>query len=492
MSDQVQLSARAQGIKDELTRRKLLGSFREWCTAAMPVVAPMATEPQRHHLALISALEDVERGDTKRLIVALPRGAAKTTYGFVLFTPWFLARGRARTVLGASATADFAEFNSGRIVRLIEHAGARMGLRLESNGVQAWRTSNDGHFKASGVGAQIVGRRSNLVLVDDPFPSRKFADSESFRDDIWNWFLSDVYGTLTPDARVVIIGSRYHEDDLVGRLLRADPGAWRVLSIPAVAGANDPLGRQPGEWLWDDDPRYAFGEDLRRKYAELERNGALREWQSNYQQDPRPGEGAIFKTAHIGAVANILESRPEGLTLVRAWDFAGTAQSGRNNPDFTVGALLGVAADGKYAICDIKRFRDGPDGVERRLLETAAEDGADVVIKLNQDPAQAGKFQVLYLTRQLSGYKVVAERETGKKEVRAEPFASQVNVGNVRMVRAAWNPALMDEMAAFPSGAHEDQIDALTAAFSYLVSRKKRPAWLDAQMRSPPIAIYAR
>lgn len=132
-------------------------------------------------------------------------------------------------------------------------------------------------------------------------------------------------------------------------------------------------------------------------------------------------------------------------------------------------------ASGGFCIGDVVRFRGGPEQVEQAIVATAARDGRGVRIALPQDPGQAGKAQVLYLTRKLAGFTVESAPETGDKATRAAPLAAQANVGNVVMLRAGWNTALIEELRSFPSGLHDDQVDAAAGAFNVLTAAP-RPA----------------
>jgi predicted phage terminase large subunit-like protein len=155
---------------------------------------------------------------------------------------------------------------------------------------------------------------------------------------------------------------------------------------------------------------------------------------------------------------------------VRAWDLAATRELGTRDPDWTVGAKLTRTSEGRFVVEDVVRLRGSPDEVEAAIVATASRDGAGVQIRLPQDPGQAGKAQALYLTRKLAGYRVHSQPVTGDKSTRAAPLAAQVNVGNVSIVQAPWNRALLDELASFPSGAHDDQVDALADAFAGLIA----------------------
>ncbi|MDB5849807.1 MAG: Large terminase subunit, partial [Rhodoferax sp.] len=286
------------------------------------------------------------------------------------------------------------------------------------------------------------------------------------RESQWNWFTADLRTRLKPGAGVVVVMTRWHPDDLGGRLLERQPGLWRVVSIPAIAGDNDPLGRKPGEWLWDKDPKYGYGKELRAAYAEAEASGAMRDWSALYQQQPTNAEGSLFK---IGMVETLEAAPAVTGQVVRAWDLAATKQIGTRDPDWTAGIKLMRTAEGRFIVLDVVRVRGGPDEVEATIVNTAKRDGLSVRIGLPQDPGQAGKTQVLYLTRKLQGFRVESSTETGDKVTRAAPMAAQANVGNLSVVGGNdWCHKLIDELASFPGGSKDDQVDALSRAFSML------------------------
>ncbi len=480
-------------------RRQCRRSLLDWCTEAL---APLNQAPAAHHRHLIRELEAVMRGQSTRLMINMPPGSAKSTYGSVLFPAWCLAQRPGLDLIGASNTAQMAEAFSRRVMSLAREFGETLGYGLGRETAERWETTNGGHYRAAGVGGSIAGQRADLVIIDDPTRSRADAESVTVRESQWNWFTGDLRTRLKPAAAIVVIMTRWHPDDLGGRLLERQPGLWRVVSLPAIAGANDALGRAPGEWLWSDDG-YGYSGELRKVHDEYEAAGATRDWAALYQQTPRPAEGSLFKTAMIavldaapaGAVPVSPEGRavrtsPEGRAVrtsserravrtssegradrtIRAWDLAATRQIGTRDPDWTAGVKLQRLPSGQFVVLDVVRLRGGPDEVEAAIVNTAQQDGRTVRIGLPQDPGQAGKTQVLYLTRKLEGFTIESSPETGDKATRAAPVASQCNVGNLSIVRAPWNAALLDELGAFPGGIHDDQVDALSRAFAYLIA----------------------
>lgn len=396
-------------------------------------------------------------------MVMMPPGSAKSTYTSVLFPAWVLRRGW--SMIAASHTATLAEAFSGRVQAVIHDQAGALGYGLATQNVQRWRTTAKGEYLPSGVGGKIAGIRADLAVIDDPVGLRQDADSEVMREKAWSWYLADLRPRLRPGGRVALVMTRWHEDDLAGRLLRHQPDQWRVIKLPALAEAGDVLGRAPGEPLWADDG-YGYGAELAAKRAEYEAAGAARDWWSLYQQSPRNPEGALFKIEKLATV----EARPAGGRLVRAWDLAATDGGSGRDPDWTAGVLAARYDDGRYAVLDVVRLRGGPDAVEAAIVNTAAQDGRSVAIGLPQDPGQAGKVQAAYLTRRLAGHVVRVSPETGDKATRAGPAAAQVNVGNVALVRGPWNAAFVAELRDFPTGAKDDQVDAFSRAFGMLAT----------------------
>jgi len=411
----------------------------------------------RHLQKLARALEAVERGDIKRLIVAMPPRHGKSHLVSETFPAWYLGRNPDKYVISATYAQEFAD-DIGRKVRNTmadPSYGAlfpKSMLAKDSTSVRRFSTVSGGSYFSVGAGGPITGRGAHLLLIDDPLKSREDADSEIIRKHLRDWYASVAYTRLMPGGAVVIIATRWHEDDLTGWLLRDHQHEdWTVIDMPAISDV--------GEALWPE--QYPL-ERLR----EIERTIGVREWSALYQQRPAPVEGVLFKPERITPV----DALPAGLKFARGWDLAATAQLGTNDPDWTVGALVGRDTAGVIYIADIVRLRGSPLDVERAIANTAARDraehGAGVSISLPQDPGQAGKAQAQAFVRMLAGYVVETTPETGDKATRAAPLAAQVEAGNVRMLKAPWNRDLLGEMSVFPAGKHDDQVDALSRAFA--------------------------
>src|SRR5262252_1197288 len=268
-------------------RRQTRKFFSKWSRIA-------GFEPAAHHRLLMSKLVRVARGTCPRLMVFMPPGSAKSTYGSILFPAWYLARHSNHAILAASHTVELAEKWGRRVRNSIEEYGPTLGLSIAPDNAAAgrWALTQGGEYYAAGVGVGIAGFRADLALIDDPVRSREDADSALVREKTWDWFKSDLSTRLKPGGRIVLIQTRWHEDDLAGRLLldmRKGGDAWDVLSLPAIADEGDVLGREPGAVLWDD--AYGYGDFLRHE----QRTQSARNWSALYQQSPAPEEGNQFK-----------------------------------------------------------------------------------------------------------------------------------------------------------------------------------------------------
>jgi predicted phage terminase large subunit-like protein len=183
-----------------------------------------------------------------------------------------------------------------------------------------------------------------------------------------------------------------------------------------------------------------------------------------YLQKPAPPQGGLFKPDCLIPI----EALPAiNIEWVRGWDLAASVDG-----DYTAGAKLGKLPDGRFVIADMVRSRLMPDTRDAILQNIAKKDGVATRISLPQDPGQAGKTQILYLTRQLAGFSVKTSPESGDKITRAMPLAAQINVGNVLMLKGSWNESMINEMQLFPNGTYDDQIDALSRAFETLMGSK--------------------
>lgn len=441
-------------------RNSLRSDLASWARYA---VSRLGQRPAAHHLLLLEHLQQLTFGEIDRLMILMPPGSAKSTYASVIFPPWWFIQHPRSSVIGASHTASLAVQFSKRVRDTIDQNSARLGFSVKktSRAASHWKTVSGGEYYAAGTRGTVVGRRADLVIIDDPLKSQAEADSPFLRDKIWSWYQSDLTTRLKPGARIVLIMTRWHEDDLGGRLLATNQDEWSVLRLPALAEENGPLCRLPGTPLW---PEWENTEALHRKRQSI----GERTWSALFQQSPVPPTGGLFDVSQFRIVEH--ETTAPEVAVVRAWDLAATAATGTNDPDWTVGLKLARDARGTYTVLDVVRLRGTAREIEEAIIATSNADGPAVVIGLPEDPGQAGKSQIAYYVSRLSGYTVAASKETGSKASRAAPVASQVNAGNFCAVKGRWNHSFIEELRLFPFGRKDDQVDALSRAFELLIN----------------------
>lgn len=411
-----------------------------------------------HHRTICDALMRVFSGECRRLIINIPPRYSKTELAVINFIAWALGHCPDAEFIHASYSGTLAAGNSASVLDLVQHEAYREifpEVRLDGTAKAHWTTTAGGVMYAAGAGGTITGFGAGkmrdsfggAILIDDPHKADE-ARSDVIRQSVIDWFVNTLESRKNDPQRtpIILIMQRLHERDLAGWLLDGGNGEqWEHVCLSAWQDDGSPL--------W---PEKHNAEDLLRMET-----AAPYTFAGQYRQRPAPPEGGIFKPDQL-QVVDAIPAQP--VQWVRGWDLA-SAMDG----DYTAGPKLGKLRDGRFLIADMVRLRAGPDERDRALLNTATRDGANVRISIPQDPGQAGKTQALYLARQLAGFPVHTSPETGDKVTRAEPFAAQVNVGNVLMMRGPWNDALLDELRMFPNGAFDDQVDGLSRAFAALI-----------------------
>lgn len=402
-----------------------------------------------------------------RAMIFLPPRHGKTKKVSHMFPAWLLSQAPHVRVIAASYGATLAYRNSRFVRNLVasdEYRAAYPDVRLATDtaSVNEWDIArHGGGLIAAGVGGGVTGHGANLILIDDVVKSRAEAESATYRQRVKDWYDNDLLTRLEePGGAIILMMTRWHTDDLAGYLLESDD-KWHVLSLPAIAGVNDPIGRAPGEALW---PQRYTAEILAERRARMGEYA----FSSLYQQTPLPPGGRLFDTGKI----EVIDYEPTCTQVVRFYDLAVTA---KKHSDYTAGVKLGLMEDETLVVLDVYRAQKIMPDIERDIAQTAAIDGAAVPIRLEAE--KAGIIQLDYLLRNpaMRPYTLDRAAPEGDKFTRAQPVASRVNGGVVKMVRGTWNRAFLDELSVFPSGEHDDQIDALSGAYDMLVSGT--PTW---------------
>ncbi len=425
-----------------LARRKArvgLLAFTEYTNPAY-VAAP-------HHWLIADALESVERGECKRLMICMPPRHGKSELASRRFPAWYLGRKAHRQIIAASYNGDLAN-DFGREVRNIVHSpefGALFAAQLaqDSKAANRWHTDKGGMYVAAGVGTAITGRGADVLLIDDPFKDREEADSELRRQRVWDWYTSTAYTRLMPDGAIVVINTRWHDDDLSGRLLsEQDSGGdkWQVLSLPAINGK--------GEALWADWYPLSRLEEIR---------GVLpaRDWNALYQQNPIPDDGDYFKSGWFGEY----EALPENLRMYGASDYAVTDGDG----DYTEHGVVGVDANNNIYVADWWRAQTTSDvWIEKKC---------DLIIAHSPQCwfGEAGPIRRAiepFLMRRMQAREAYCRVEwlpsINDKPTRARPIQAMASMGKVFFPKhAPWKHELMSQLLRFPAGKFDDGVDVM-------------------------------
>lgn len=418
-------------------RTSLLG-FTQYTNPAY-VAAP-------HHSLIAEKLEAVERGEIKRLMITMPPRHGKSELASRRFPAWFLGRNADKQIIAASYNSDLAN-DFGREVRNIVHSpefGALFSVALaqDSKAANRWHTDAGGMYVAAGVGTAITGRGADVLLIDDPFKDREEADSELRRQRVWDWYTSTAYTRLMPGGAVVVINTRWHDDDLSGRLLAAEGGdKWEVISLPAIDMGGAPL--------W---PEWYPLERLEQIRAVL----PARDWNALYQQNPIPDEGDYFKKDWFGEYDRL----PPNLRMYGASDYAVTDGSG----DFTEHGIIGVDPSNNVYVADWWKKQASSDVWIESQCELVLRHrphcwfGESGVIKKAVEPFLVRRMQEREAYCRIEWLASIADKPT-----RARPIQAMASMGKVYLPKnAPWKADLLNQLLRFPAGKYDDGVDVLS------------------------------
>jgi predicted phage terminase large subunit-like protein len=463
--DSARALAEAEMARRQLASRHLLDFTR----FSFPSYKP---DPFHAHLA--SYLDRVVSGDVQRLMIFAPPQHGKSELVSIRLPPFWLGRRPDDPVILTSYGGSLAFRNSRASRSVLESEEFRKvfdGVRTDpdSRAVDRWSLyGHRGFVVAAGVGGPITGHGAGLGIIDDPVASWAQAQSRTYRDSVYEWFRGTFRTRIWEGGAIVLIMTRWHEDDLAGRLLHDDPTTWTVLRYPATSEGpdRDLLEREYGEPL--SPSRYS-----KEALASLKNDAGPSVWMAEYQGTPTPPDGSFFDANEI----NFIKEPPtEVEAAVRYWDLAATEEKMGRDPDYTVGFLM-AKKDNRYICIDAVRGRWSPVQVEEEVFRTSLRDNTRYMgrykVRIEEEPGASGKSLVSHYTSVLAGFDVAGAKASGSKMIRAQPFSAQVSNKVVDVVIANWNDPFLDEMRYFPVGAHEDMIDAASGAFTELAMGPK-------------------
>lgn len=306
--------ARAELAKRELARRHLLDFIKYNFTDY---------KVSWHHRVLCEALERVEKGECKRLAVFMPPRHGKSEIVSIHFPAWYMGRDKNRNVIEASYSADLSTGFGGKardIVGSSEFAKVFPDVKLadDTQAKGKWSTNGRGEFNAAGVGGAITGKGADVLIIDDPVKDRQDADSITIRDTAHSWYLSTAKTRLSPNGAIILVMTRWHDDDLAGRILESEEAdEWEIIKFPAIA-TEDEEHRKEGEALWPDHYTLEILEKIKK--------GSDKEWSALYQQDPVDVENAAFKKEMFKTI-EYEEMKQKALSCYVTIDTAGAKES---------------------------------------------------------------------------------------------------------------------------------------------------------------------
>lgn len=420
------------------------------------------TQQAAHHRLILAELQRCMQTQHGRLMIMAPPGSAKSTYASVVGPTWYLGQEADRRVILASYGDDLARKHGRRTRQLLRSPEAvgilQCTLDPESRAADEFGLTNGSEYIACGIMAGITGNRAHGIIIDDPIKGREQADSQVIRDRTYDAYQDDLLTRLIPGGWLVLINTRWHENDLSGRILPEnwsgesgnilcrDGNVWRVLCLQAECQTKtDPLGRKPGEMLWPE-----WFDD--RHWAQFRFN--RRTWSSLYQQKPAPDEGIHFRKGDMAGYVVV----PKPLQIIGASDHAVTPEGG----DWTEHGIAGITPDGSLYLLDWWRGQTGPEEwIERQI---------DMVIR-HKPLAWFGEMGPIRrategrIRQRMIDRKALCRLEwlphIGDKPTKAQSIIATAGMGRLFWPVAAWVAELQRQCLVFPAGSPDDGVDTL-------------------------------
>lgn len=426
-----------------------------------------------HHRLLCDYLDKLARKEIRRLMVFMPPRHGKSELVSRKFPAYLLGRNPDTSIISCSYSADLASRMNRDVQRLIDSEKYSLlfpeshlfGKNIRSTAKGSFLRNSDifeivnhrGTYRSSGVGGGITGMGGEYIIIDDPVKNREDADSATIREKVYDWYTSTLYTRLEKDGCILLTLTRWHEDDLAGKLLKAaQEGAdqWTILELPAVCEyPPKPYDvRQEGEALW----KWKYDEEALEK---MKVTVGSRDWAALYQQHPTPGEGGTFKREWW----NYYKVLPDGLyDFVQSWDC--TFKDAQSS-DYVVGQVWARKGSSRYLLDQVRGRMSFTETL--RAIRSLSAKWPQAIRKLVEDKAN-GTAVIDVLRKEIPG--LIPVEPEGGKIVRANAVTAVAEAGNIYLPDpsiAPWVHDFVEEHAVFPNGANDDQVDAQTQANTY-------------------------
>lgn len=425
----------------------------------------------RHCIKIANVLIRVANGELSRVMIFAPPRHGKSEILSRLFSAYYLSIFPDRWVGINSYAADLA-YTLSRSARENFISNGNV-VKDDVAAVKHWETTEGGGLWAAGVGGPITGKGFHLGIIDDPLKNAEEANSSTVNESHQAWYPSTFYTREEPGAAIVIMMTRWNQQDLCGWLLSQEaegeePERWHIVSFEAIK-EGDPIEIPPTCTLEPDDRQ--VGEPLCPERYSLEKLRKIAKrvgayfWNALYRQRPTAKEGNMFKLHQLP----IVKAAPAEATRIRYWDLGG---SDSTKADYSVGCLMSKTPEGLFHVEDVKRGQWSPKERNEQMRVTADADReklGSITIWIEKVPGLAVEV-IDNIVRFLAGHSVHTEMAKNDKVTRADPLASQCEAGNVKVVEGVWNVSFRNELTSFPTGANDDQVDAASGAFSKLAN----------------------
>lgn len=463
-----------------LRRRKARSSLVHFAQAIEIPGAPISDEPDEwifrpvgsglavHHVVMLEAIQRCIETPYGRLLIFMPPGAAKTTYTSVVAPAWAMGKWPGFKVINTSYS-DTPALRSSRRCRQIVNSGAYRSiwpapvtLVPGSASVEEWTLTNDATALWSGLLGSITSARCDLGIIDDPVSGREDADSEAMRRKTWDAYRDDFKTRLKPKASIIIMQTRWHEDDLSGAILPEnykgesgpilcrDGQVWEVLNIPAKAEhADDPLGRARGAYLW---PEWFDAQH----WAQYENEP--RTWSALYQQRPQPDSGGQFERGWFNRFE--LGQEPAELRKYGASDFAVTKKTMDNHPDFTEHGVFGVDPTGDLWVLAWWFGQEATDVTIDAFLDLVDAYGTIGWFDEGGGIKNALEGSIERRMRERKVFVAVDYLTSSQDKIaRVAGFRGRARARTVHIPKTAWGDRLIAQLCSFPFGRFDDAVD---------------------------------
>ena len=431
-------------------------------------------EPAQHHQIIIAEAQRVAETPKAKIAIAMPTGAAKSTYTSVLLPCWLLARDPNTKIVSITSGELLSDgFSRRRKQILMSKQWQRISQTSLSSDAQSrhWQgTPEGGGVLSTTVGSTILGLRADYLIIDDPVASLEESMSATRLEKQWNWYLADARTRLSPKGRELIVATRWSQNDITGHLLELhDVGVenWRYLRLPLLCDdpENDLLNRNLNEVMWPEWFTQQHVEDLQRD---------PRLFSTMQQQRPLIESGSWVGLDFLKPI----NTKPDNLKITIGCDIALTVAGG----DFTVFAVIGSDMKGDQYLIDLYRDQVSPDQSAAALIRMCRHWEPDRVLCDDDNASKIWSRLVWELARKENVPVPLSLIPTrGKhKEERAAPLRAALLSGQFHILQGTWNNAVVSEFSSFPIGKHDDIVDAVG-----LVS-KERPKLSTPKGKTPP------